>query len=92
MWGGRFASGPDDVFRLANDSIQIDWRLVEYDIVGSIAWANALKGVGVLTDKECDQITISLADVRVDTRMLASPPTESGAEDVHTWVEWKLIE
>ena len=29
MWGGRYEGvGPDDLFRAANDSLPIDWRLV----------------------------------------------------------------
>lgn len=91
MWGGRFAQGPDEVFRRANDSLPIDWRLVQQDIRGSVAWAGALADAGVLTDAEKDQITHALNAIAQDAASIDTPPTDSGAEDVHTWVEWELI-
>ncbi len=91
MWGGRFATGPDVVFRRANDSLPIDWRLVQQDIRGSVAWAGALADAGVLTDAERDQITHALDAIAQDAASIDTPPTDSGAEDVHTWVEWELI-
>jgi len=92
MWGGRFETGPDEIFRMANDSLPIDWRLVNHDITGSIAWANALCGAGVLSDTECQSLVEALAKLRIDASQISSPPIESGAEDVHTWIEQRLIE
>ncbi len=92
MWGGRFGSGPDALFRAINDSLAIDWRLVEQDLDGSIAWAQALVGARVLSHDEADRIVAGLGEVREEARGLGGPPVESGAEDVHTWVEQRLIE
>ena len=50
LWSGRFADAPDaDVFRFQS-SFVFDRRLFEDDVNGSLAWAEALKAVGVLTD------------------------------------------
>lgn len=91
MWGGRFESGPDELFRAVNDSLPFDWRLVEQDIRGSRAWANALAGAGVLSEQELGQILDGLQVVALKAATLPSPPVESGAEDVHTWVEQELV-
>jgi argininosuccinate lyase len=92
MWGGRFENGPDQVFRTANDSLPIDWRLVSHDIAGSIAWARALQMAGVLTDEEQSGLTDALVKLGTEVEQIKAPPLQSGAEDVHTWVEQRLIE
>ena len=94
MWGGRFedgsAGGPDPLFRAINDSLAVDWALARHDIAGSIAWAEAIAGVGVLTDAELGAIVRGLAGLWDRARGMSGPPVESGAEDVHTWVESEL--
>jgi len=91
LWGGRFASGPDALFRAINDSLPFDWRLVRQDIAGSRAWAAALGGAGVLTAAEVADLDRALTDLDAEAVSLPGPPVESEAEDVHTWVEQKLI-
>ncbi len=48
LWGGRFESGPDALFKALNDSLRFDYRLAEQDITGSIGWAKAISKAGVL--------------------------------------------
>jgi argininosuccinate lyase len=91
MWGGRFQGQADRLFRALNDSLPIDWRLVQQDIQGSIAWANALHGAGVMTGPEAAQIARTLAQIATEAESISAPPTDSGAEDVHTWVEQQLV-
>lgn len=93
MWGGRYAGGgPDELFRAANDSLPIDWRLVQQDISGSIAWAGALCACGVLSGSEHAQLVAALDELAREAEGIARAPVESGAEDVHSWVEARLIE
>jgi len=92
MWGGRFETGPAELFRAANDSIGFDWTLVRDDINGSRAWARAIAAVGVLTADERDTLIAALDEVEQHAASLDGPPVDSGAEDVHTWVEWQLVE
>jgi len=90
MWGGRFEREPDPLFRAINDSLAVDWALARHDIAGSIAWAEAIAGVGVLTDEELGAIVGGLSELWDRARGMSGPPLESGAEDVHTWVESEL--
>ncbi|MEM9065678.1 MAG: argininosuccinate lyase [Planctomycetota bacterium] len=92
MWGGRFETGPAELFRAANDSLPFDWVLVHDDIKGSKAWARAIAAIGVINGDERDRLLAGLDEVAQHAASLDSPPTESGAEDVHTWVEWQLVE
>lgn len=93
MWGGRYeGTGPDELFRAANDSLPIDWRIVQQDIRGSIAWAGALCACGVLSTSEHGQLVDALEALSEEAKAIQQAPVESGAEDVHTWVEQKLVE
>ncbi len=92
MWGGRFAGDADQVFRALNDSLPVDWRMVQHDIRGSVAWARALAGVGIYTDAELTQVVEALGAIAAEAETLGAPPVESGAEDVHTWVEQRLTD
>ena len=92
MWGGRFTADPDALFRAFNDSLPIDWRLVHQDIKGSTAWARALGGAGVLTTDEVGRLLSALSDLDAEVHGSPEPPVDSGAEDVHSWVEQRLIE
>ena len=91
MWGGRFASGPGAIFREINDSLPIDWRLVDEDITGSVVWAWALERAGVLRGEEAARLHGALESLRTEAAATVAPPTDSGAEDVHTWVEQRLV-
>jgi argininosuccinate lyase len=92
MWGGRFEGEPDALFRAFNDSLPIDWRLVHEDIAGSIAWAWALAKAGVLSKAEATELESALRDLDAEAASMPGAPIESGAEDVHSWVETKLVE
>ena len=52
LWGGRFESGPGEVFERFGNSLHFDRRLIECDIRGSQAFARALESVGILTAEE----------------------------------------
>ncbi|MCF6439012.1 argininosuccinate lyase [Pseudoalteromonas luteoviolacea] len=92
LWGGRFSSGPDQVFKQFNDSLPYDYQLVEQDIVGSIAWAGALEQVGVLTKEECGQLVVALNSLLEESVQDRASIASSGYEDIHSYVEAKLIE
>lgn len=91
MWGGRFSVPPAEAFRALNDSLPVDWRMVEEDIEGSVAWAGALGKAGVLSAEEVEKVRDGLAGVLEEARGLQAAPVESAAEDVHTWVEQRLV-
>src|SRR3954469_21404007 len=92
LWGGRFESGPDALFKALNYSLRFDYRLAEQDIQGSIAWAAAIQRAGVLTAPELEQITLALHALQTQVRMNPDLPARDADEDIHSWVERKLIE
>jgi len=94
LWAGRFsaAAGDDALFRAINDSLPIDWRLVQHDIAGSVAWVRALRRADVVSRDDADALVSALGTLSDEAAALPAPPTESGAEDVHTWVEQRLTE
>jgi len=91
MWGGRFEGAPDELFRRFNDSLAFDWALVEHDIELSVAWSHALVEAGVITADERTKLEDALREVGAEAEALPAPPLDSGAEDVHSWVEQRLI-
>ena len=92
LWGGRFTQAADQRFKQFNDSLRFDYRLAEQDIVGSVAWSKALVTVGVLTAEEQAQLEEALNVLLEDVRARPQQILESDAEDIHSWVEGKLID
>ncbi len=91
LWGGRFETGPSEVFERFSGSLHFDRRLIEPDIRGSQAFARALERVGILTAEERAQIVEALDQIRAEA---GRPGFFEGAtdEDVHTLVIRKLKE
>lgn len=91
LWGGRFSEPTADDLRRLNDSISYDQRFYAQDIAGSIAYAQALAGAGVITAEEAAIITRGLEQVRAEFDARAFTFTASD-EDIHTAVERRLTE
>ena len=90
LWGGRFTQKPDETFAAFNSSFRFDRRLFESDVRASIAHANGLKRAGVLNEAETDKIIKSLNGLRERARTM-SGFFDSDAEDVHSFIESKLV-
>ena len=90
-WGGRFTSGADPTAERFTASLDFDRRLWPHDIAGSVAWAGALAGAGLLTESEHAAILAGLARVR-DELETGAFPFRAELEDIHTNVERRLIE
>ncbi|MEC5320899.1 argininosuccinate lyase [Brenneria populi subsp. brevivirga] len=92
LWGGRFSQAADRRFKQFNDSLRFDYRLAEQDIIGSIGWSKALVTVNVLSEQEQQHLEQALnallAEVQADPDVIL----QSDAEDIHSWVEQRLIE
>ncbi len=91
LWGGRFESGPSEVFERFSGSLDFDRRLIDVDIRGSQAFARALERVGILTAPELNTIVVAFDQIRSEA---GDPKFFDGAtdEDVHTLVIRKLKE
>ncbi|EOX4214761.1 argininosuccinate lyase [Vibrio cholerae] len=92
LWGGRFTQAADSRFKAFNDSLRFDYRLAEQDIVGSIAWSKALVSVNVLSVHEQQQLEQALNHLLQSVQQDPEQILASDAEDIHSWVEQKLIE
>ncbi len=80
LWGGRFKTGPSKLFELFSGSLHFDRRLIDADILGSQAYAQALSHVGILTAGEAATICAALDSI---DRAAAAQASD---EDVHTYV------
>ena len=91
LWGGRFESGPSEIFERFSGSLDFDSRLILADIRGSQAFARALERVGILSADERRQIVEALTRIGAESN---DADFYEGAtdEDVHTLVIRKLKE
>jgi len=87
LWGGRFEGKSDPGFAEFNNSFRFDRRLFEADIAGSIAYCQALENAAVITVGEGSQIRTALYTI-----LKSGVDENSAAEDVHSFVEARLIE
>lgn len=92
LWGGRFEGGLHPIFDSLNRSLPFDRRLVFQDIEGSVAWAHALSGAGVLSAEDADEIEAALGAIRAELQADESPIDASKAEDVHSFIEERLTQ
>ncbi|NRN29918.1 argininosuccinate lyase [Photorhabdus heterorhabditis] len=91
LWGGRFSQEADQQFKQFNDSLRFDYRLVEQDITGSVAWSKALVTVDVLTAEEQQKLELALNELLNEVQANPRAISQSNAEDIHSWVEEQLI-
>ena len=91
LWGGRFETGPSELFDRFSESLSFDKRLIDADCRGSQAFARALERVGILTAGECQTLVSAFEEIRTEA---TTPGFFTGAtdEDVHTLVIRKLKE
>jgi argininosuccinate lyase len=90
LWGGRFSDGMAPEMIPFNVCLPVDGRLWREDIQGSVAWARALGGAGVLKEGEVADLHRGLESVarRIETEGLGGAPEE----DIHSVVERMLRE
>jgi argininosuccinate lyase len=88
LWGGRFEGKTDPGFAEFNNSFRFDRRLFEVDVTASIAYCRALEAAGVLTSEEGTGIRAALDRILKNAQDFNDPT----AEDVHSFVEARLIE
>lgn len=92
LWGGRFETKPDELFKQFNDSLPVDAALALQDVEGSIAWAKAIHRAGVLNDDELARLTAALSKLKSEVLDSPALPLAGADEDIHSWVERRLIE
>ncbi len=93
LWGGRFGEDTDAFLVEFGASIGVDIELLDVDVEGSKAWAEALGGAGILTPGEVEKIRSGLDTVRDTLRKEMAEPgfrLDRSLEDVHMTVESRL--
>jgi argininosuccinate lyase len=91
LWSGRFSGEPDPTAFQFGSSFKFDKRLFEEDVTGSLAWVEALVGVGVFTKPEAEMVDAALKDILARGRR--EPAFVDGPdEDVHAFVERQLVD
>ncbi len=91
LWDGRFEGGPAAEMQAYSESLGVDLRMFEEDILGSQAHARMLASVGLVSGLERDQLLAGLEAVRDELRAGTYRPGIE-LEDVHMAVETRLIE
>jgi argininosuccinate lyase len=90
LWSGRFDEAPDPAAFDFGVSFPFDRKLFEDDVIGSLAWADALGTAGVLDAAAIARIKDGLRQVLERGRQ--DPSWVAGDdEDVHSFVERQLV-
>lgn len=92
LWGGRFKGEADPGFAEFNRSFGFDRRLFDVDVRASIAHCDGLAGAKVLTAAEAEKINSALTTILDRGRTTPGYFDEQSAEDVHSFVEARLVE
>ena len=90
LWGGRFESGTDDLAQSFSASIDIDKRLFEVDIKGSIAYAEILNVANLINSSELKKIKKGLNKI-LDEIKHDKFNWDPSLEDVHMNIESRLV-
>ncbi|HUD15189.1 MAG TPA: argininosuccinate lyase [Terracidiphilus sp.] len=95
MWSGRFREPLDNDFERWQRSIVFDWRLLPQEVAASKAHASTLVGAHILTEAEGAELRAaldSIADEHASEAGQAQVRNHPTAEDIHHFVEMKLVE
>src|SRR4051812_44313872 len=88
---GVFSQNADTRVERFTESISFDHRLYAHDITGSIAHAQMLAKVGLITDAERDRICETLAAIGKEIES-GKFPFRTELEDIHMHIEQALID
>ena len=90
-WGGVFDEPTDRRVEEFTESVSFDHRLYAQDIAGSVAHAQMLAEVGLISVDECRQIEQTLNEIRQEIEQ-GRFPFRAELEDIHMHIEGALIE
>jgi argininosuccinate lyase len=95
MWSGRFREPLDKEFEQWQRSIVFDWRLLPQEVAASKAHASALVAAKILTKSEGAELRAALDAIAAEHASEAGQALVRDhvtAEDIHHFVELKLVE
>src|SRR4051794_9164820 len=94
LWGGRFEKQTHRAVEEFTQSVGVDGRLWEADLLASQAHARMLGTVGVIPTEESRQIIAGLEALRLEYASqfeIGRSPFDPLAEDVHSEIEKRLV-
>jgi len=91
LWGGRFTSGPAEVMRRINASIDFDKRLYAEDIAASKAHCAMLVAQSILSPEDGAAISAGLEQIKSEIES-GSFAFSAEREDIHMNIEARLAE
>ena len=92
LWGGRFKEKLNSKALKFSSSLNYDINLLSEDIQGSIAHAEMLAAVNIISNDEKDKIVSGLKKIEEEWNNKSWSPSPDKYEDVHSAVESKLYE
>jgi len=90
-WGGVFDEATDRRVEEFTESVSFDKRLYAHDIRGSLAHAQMLAKVGLISADECREIEQALGEIRLEIEQNRFP-FRTELEDIHMHIERALID
>ena len=91
LWGGRFTSGPAEIMRRINASIDFDKRLYAEDIAASKAHCTMLVAQTILSPEDGAAISAGLERIKSEIES-GSFAFSAEREDIHMNIEARLAE
>lgn len=91
IWGGAFDSAPHNLMLQINESVSIDKKLYEEDILGSTVHVKMLAKQGIIEQAEADEIVRGLDQIKNEIES-GDFQFRTELEDVHMNIESRLAE
>lgn len=84
LWGGRFSKETKALVEEFTKSIQFDYKIAEFDLLGSMVHVMVLEKAGYLTSKESSKLFSALKSIFFSKKKIKFYKT---SEDVHTNIQ-----
>ncbi len=86
LWGGRFTKNTDPLVEEFTKSIDYDYKLAKYDLLGSLLHVSVLKSSGFITGIEAKKLTHALERIykKVEKNLFKF---DKSSEDIHTAIQ-----
>src|SRR5215212_12035311 len=92
LYASRFTKAQAAGLKAINDSLPVDRRMYDEDIVGSIAHARMLGRQGIIPAEDARAIVDGLARLHAELTETGGVPADAADEDIHSFVERRLGE
>jgi len=89
LWGGRFTKKADPLMEEFTKSVHYDYRLVEYDVMGSIYHVDILKRAKLISTLESSKLKKGLKDILSSIKK-GTFKIDCNAEDIHSVIQSAL--